>query len=521
MRTAMDTAALVADWPRASGKSRQRPWSRTRRSGGRTPRPSASRRSPSRRPATWRSSAPATPGSALPSRSPAPAATFRCSTRCGAGEGASSRNGGIASGNLRPAALADDPALRRSSAPSPCKPRPRPRARTSSSSSPRRASTATSSSPDASPAHRAPTSTTSCGARPRPSPARSASRPSRSIARTSATRSAPITTGAAWCAWTSAVCIRPSCWPACCAWRRRPAPTIHGETAVVRIVPAGGGFEVETACGKMRARDVIVATNGYTDAANPWLRRRLVPVASCIIATEPISANLMRTLMPKGYMCSETRKLHYYYRPSPDGRRILFGGRGGSLGDASAAATAAAEAGAGRHLSRARRHRRDPQLVRLRRHEPRHGPAHLLPRRHPLRGRLLRLRRGMGALGRPEGRAQRARRCAAAARRSIFARRARSPSTAASPGSCPQSSPGTSSSTASPPTAGDKGVSPSPRKRGERRGEGQRKTPRPAYVAAPHPSPLPVKDGEGDPGSTSCPTPSPSAGRSGANGRGR
>ena len=115
--------------------------------------------------------------------------------------------------------------------------------------------------------------------------------------------------------------------------------TIHGETAVERIVPANGGFEIETARGKTRARDVIVATNGYTDAANPWLRRRLVPVASCIIATEPISANLMRTLMPKGYMCSETRKLHYYYRPSPDGRRILFGGRGGSLGDASAAAT--------------------------------------------------------------------------------------------------------------------------------------------------------------------------------------
>jgi glycine/D-amino acid oxidase-like deaminating enzyme len=114
---------------------------------------------------------------------------------------------------------------------------------------------------------------------------------------------------------------------------------IHGETAVVRIVRAGGGFEVETASGKLQARDVIVATNGYTDAANPWLRRRLVPVASCIIATEPISENLMRTLMPKGYMCAETRKLHYYYRPSPDGRRILFGGRGGSLGDASISAT--------------------------------------------------------------------------------------------------------------------------------------------------------------------------------------
>jgi glycine/D-amino acid oxidase-like deaminating enzyme len=30
-------------------------------------------------------------------------------------------------------------------------------------------------------------------------------------------------------------------------------------------------------------------------------------------------------------MLSETRKLHYYYRPSPDGRRILFGGRDGTI----------------------------------------------------------------------------------------------------------------------------------------------------------------------------------------------
>jgi glycine/D-amino acid oxidase-like deaminating enzyme len=41
----------------------------------------------------------------------------------------------------------------------------------------------------------------------------------------------------------------------------------------------------------------------------------------------------MRTLMPRGFMFGETRKLHYYYRPSPDGRRILFGGRGASLAE--------------------------------------------------------------------------------------------------------------------------------------------------------------------------------------------
>jgi glycine/D-amino acid oxidase-like deaminating enzyme len=71
--------------------------------------------------------------------------------------------------------------------------------------------------------------------------------------------------------------------------------------------------------------------NGYADAADRWLRRRLGPVRSRIIATEPLSPNLMGALMPRRMMCSETRRLHYYYRPSPDGRRILFGGRDGTI----------------------------------------------------------------------------------------------------------------------------------------------------------------------------------------------
>ena len=107
--------------------------------------------------------------------------------------------------------------------------------------------------------------------------------------------------------------------------------TVHGETAVEGVRPDGDGYEVTTARGVVKARNVITGTNGYTDKVDPWLRRRLVPVRSRIIATAPLSDNLMRQLMPKGYMLSETRKLHYYYRPSPDGRRILFGGRDGTI----------------------------------------------------------------------------------------------------------------------------------------------------------------------------------------------
>jgi len=106
---------------------------------------------------------------------------------------------------------------------------------------------------------------------------------------------------------------------------------VHGRTAVRGITPDGDLHAVDTARGTTRARHVIVGTNGYTDSADKWLRRRMVPVRSRIIATAPLSPNLMGALMPRQMMCSDSRENHYYYRPSPDGTRILFGGRDGTI----------------------------------------------------------------------------------------------------------------------------------------------------------------------------------------------
>ncbi|WP_158745777.1 FAD-binding oxidoreductase [Acidisphaera sp. L21] len=110
---------------------------------------------------------------------------------------------------------------------------------------------------------------------------------------------------------------------------------IHGETAVQGIEAKGDKFEVRTARGTVTAAHVIAGPNGYADGSDKWVRRRLVPVRSRIIATEPLSPNLMGALMPRRMMLSDSRANHYYYRPSPDGTRILFGGRDGTIaGDA-------------------------------------------------------------------------------------------------------------------------------------------------------------------------------------------
>jgi glycine/D-amino acid oxidase-like deaminating enzyme len=102
---------------------------------------------------------------------------------------------------------------------------------------------------------------------------------------------------------------------------------VAGNTPMTALRREGEGFTVATPRGTVEARDVVVTTNGYTGPVTGWLHRRVIPVTSYIIATEPLSENLMRQLMPKGRMVTDTNRLLVYYRPSPDGRRILFGGR--------------------------------------------------------------------------------------------------------------------------------------------------------------------------------------------------
>jgi glycine/D-amino acid oxidase-like deaminating enzyme len=93
------------------------------------------------------------------------------------------------------------------------------------------------------------------------------------------------------------------------------------------ITRSGQDFLVETPRGTIRARDVVVATNGYTGPLTGWMRRRVIPIGSYMIATEMLDPALMDRLIPRNRIVSDTRKVVYYYRASPDRRRILFGGR--------------------------------------------------------------------------------------------------------------------------------------------------------------------------------------------------
>ena len=87
-----------------------------------------------------------------------------------------------------------------------------------------------------------------------------------------------------------------------------------------------GAFKVETTRGAIRARDVFVATNGYTDGVVPSLRRRIIPIGSYIIASEQLPEDLAHELSPKGRAFFDTKNFLYYWHVSAD-RRMVFGGR--------------------------------------------------------------------------------------------------------------------------------------------------------------------------------------------------
>ena len=98
-------------------------------------------------------------------------------------------------------------------------------------------------------------------------------------------------------------------------------------TEVTKLTQSATGWLVETPRGIIRAGDVIIASNGYTGGVTPQLQRRLVPVGSYIIATEELPMDLAKSISPKNRSIADTRRVLTYYRMSPDGKRLIFGGR--------------------------------------------------------------------------------------------------------------------------------------------------------------------------------------------------
>jgi glycine/D-amino acid oxidase-like deaminating enzyme len=95
-------------------------------------------------------------------------------------------------------------------------------------------------------------------------------------------------------------------------------------TSLNRI--SGRQHVVNTQRGAVRADRVLVGTSGYSGRAVPRYQRRIIPIGSFIVVTEPLPSSTLDRLMPTRRMYSDTKNLVYYFRVTPD-NRLLFGGR--------------------------------------------------------------------------------------------------------------------------------------------------------------------------------------------------
>lgn len=110
---------------------------------------------------------------------------------------------------------------------------------------------------------------------------------------------------------------------------REAGASIHGGTPVIGLDKEGAYHRLSTPAAEVRARHVVIATNGYSvEKLFAPLRSRLLPVLSNVVVTQPLTAEEKAEGNFRTTDCiSDTRKMLYYYRRLPDDR-IMLGGKG-------------------------------------------------------------------------------------------------------------------------------------------------------------------------------------------------
>ena len=110
---------------------------------------------------------------------------------------------------------------------------------------------------------------------------------------------------------------------------------VAGRAEVTLIEREGSHFRLSTPRGEIKARDVIVATDGYTGSLLPDLKRRIVPITSSIIATGDMPQSLLERLLPKNRVYGNTLRVFSYFQSAPGEQQIVWGGRGARFGSGS------------------------------------------------------------------------------------------------------------------------------------------------------------------------------------------
>ncbi len=98
------------------------------------------------------------------------------------------------------------------------------------------------------------------------------------------------------------------------------------EHSRARGLDAGGRKTVFTDNGSVHCRSIALCGNAYLDRLTRRLHRRIMPVGTYIVATQPLGETVARSLIPSHAAVSDINFVLDYFRCSAD-HRMLFGGR--------------------------------------------------------------------------------------------------------------------------------------------------------------------------------------------------
>jgi glycine/D-amino acid oxidase-like deaminating enzyme len=102
---------------------------------------------------------------------------------------------------------------------------------------------------------------------------------------------------------------------------------IRERTAVMQLVHRDGATLVETQDGSVRSDKVLLALNAYCDSRFPKLANSFLNPTTCIVATDQLPDEILRSVLPGGQAAADSRRVLNYFRRTPDGR-VMLGGRG-------------------------------------------------------------------------------------------------------------------------------------------------------------------------------------------------
>jgi glycine/D-amino acid oxidase-like deaminating enzyme len=111
--------------------------------------------------------------------------------------------------------------------------------------------------------------------------------------------------------------------------------TVHTRSPVTGIEPAGTRWRVVTPTGAVTADKVVCGTGAYTDGYWPGLNKTFTTMSVMILATQPLSDNVRKTIAPENHTVVETRDDPMIYKYNKEGRLVtsvfVEGKRGGDL----------------------------------------------------------------------------------------------------------------------------------------------------------------------------------------------